>query len=732
MFRHICVILVKSVTLRPVAPDSFGARGLVVCVLLALLMGQQATAQNLVRNPGFEEVGADGKPASWETGDGSRLDTVVRHTGNAGLLVAGSAHQNPIAVKARTGYRLSVWAKRDHQGITRLMAADAVGNMIAATDNGGYGIAAWSGTFDWERFEVAFRTGDHTAISIYLLPLGGREKAWYDNVELVEDDSVRIGDVSPTGNPLPELTAEQQARGYLWFSPNPLARTYHTSVPTRVDIVERLTLRAAPGEYEPTVLAVHALRPLSSLRVWCSDLVGSDGARIDAGDIECRAVRSSRRDLSSVSYVSLPLFLAKASPEDLDAGSTRVFWLTVHVPDAATAGPYRGSVSVRASDAPVVRLPIEVHVRALQLLSPPVAFGMYYQPDRMPKEYRSRKYQELYYRDMRAHGMTSVTTYNYPSVVTDQDGDQRLAFGQPRGDYLSLDDEMALIRDVGPSAPGIPLLYLGTFAGGPSGPTWARAIQKHQQEQGWPQFLFYISDEPTTPDRIEAAKRELAQFAGLEGIRTVTAGLHVDELGPLYDVWIQQVAADEHTQQRAAEWGKLVWSYDCQLHGATPRHDRYVAGLHTWAWRKSGVWQWAYTHFDDRYVTPPGEWKGTDAWQYGYVLAGPDGPIPTLGWEGRREGIDDFRYLHTLEVLAEQARQNSSAGRRAIASQASLFLDGLRASVKANPHVGRSSNMNEYATNFIPQPEITPSDYDRMRQTAAKFIERLQPTKADR
>jgi len=32
-----------------------------------------------------------------------------------------------------------------------------------------------------------------------------------------------------------------------------------------------------------------------------------------------------------------------------------------------------------------------------------------------------------------------------------------------------------------------------------------------------------------------------------------------------------------------------------------------------------------------------------------FVMPGPDGPLPTIACEGAREGIDDMRYIYTLE-----------------------------------------------------------------------------------
>ncbi|MBI3921358.1 MAG: hypothetical protein HY318_08080, partial [Armatimonadetes bacterium] len=207
----------------------------VTLLLTGLLLATPArpASENLVRNPGFEvDADSDGKPDGWQGTEASRRDTKVKHTGEASLFVSGSAVQVPVAVKPQTGYRWSIWAKRAEQGLTRLLVGDAVGNGIASTDNGGSGMSAWSDAFDWQKFELAFRSGEHDRISLYLIPMGSKEQAWFDDLELVEDDSVRVGDLSPVDNDLPRLTAEERKRGYLLFTRNTLARTYHTSVPT--------------------------------------------------------------------------------------------------------------------------------------------------------------------------------------------------------------------------------------------------------------------------------------------------------------------------------------------------------------------------------------------------------------------------------------------------------------------------------------------------------------------
>jgi len=290
--------------------------------LLLCLMPAVGAAQNSIRNPGFEvDADEDGKPDAWTIREGCRLDSDVKQAGNISLFVQGSAVQSPIRVKSETGYRLSVWAKRGEPGLTRLFVGDPAGRAIAATDNGGYGMSAWSGPFDWQRIELGFRTGKQNRIGIYLLPLGGKKRAWFDGLELVEDDDVRVGDLAPVDHDLPQLSAEEKERGYLPFTRHVLKRIWHTSVPTREEITETMSVQAAPGEYESVAVGVRALRALSQLRLSLSELSGADSAGINI-DRDIRVVRASSRTLSSVSHVKLPLFLPRANPVDLKKNTT--------------------------------------------------------------------------------------------------------------------------------------------------------------------------------------------------------------------------------------------------------------------------------------------------------------------------------------------------------------------------------------------------------------------------
>jgi len=52
-----------------------------------------------------------------------------------------------------------------------------------------------------------------------------------------------------------------------------------------------------------------------------------------------------------------------------------------------------------------------------------------------------------------------------------------------------------------------------------------------------------------------------------------------------------------------------------------------------------------------------------------------DGVIDTIQWEGYREGIDDVRYVTTLQQAIEKAKKSGDEVRVAIAEEAEKYLD---------------------------------------------------------
>ena len=323
-----------------------------VCLLVftpRLLAADKAVS---LPNPGFEvDENGDGLPDGWDMETkASRLDPATKHSGRYSLFAKGTVKlTEPIRVKPDTGYCLRIWAKRDERGLTRVRICDPAGRAIALCDNGcGYEMTAYSSEFDWKELPLGFRTGQHDQILLELEAKGASRSVWFDDIEFVEDDSIRVGDVTPI-EPALEFSAAEKERGYVVFSRHYLERTFQTSVPKPEEITNGVRCRASLDEYEPISVMVRSLKNLTALNAQIREpLVGPQGATIPASEIDVRMVRPSRRWLNSVGYVELPLFLPLAVPDDLPADQTRQFWITVHVPEDAVPGLYRGVIEIFA------------------------------------------------------------------------------------------------------------------------------------------------------------------------------------------------------------------------------------------------------------------------------------------------------------------------------------------------------------------------------------------------
>jgi len=115
-----------------------------------------------------------------------------------------------ISVRPNTGYVARCRLRLPH--------ASAHHTFAILNPDGSYFVSrdAYAGSRPaWAESRLPFRTRDQTRIGIHLGRRYGRGEIWYDAVELVEDDTVRIGDVSPRPNPFPTPTRAEERRGYI-------------------------------------------------------------------------------------------------------------------------------------------------------------------------------------------------------------------------------------------------------------------------------------------------------------------------------------------------------------------------------------------------------------------------------------------------------------------------------------------------------------------------------------
>ncbi len=148
---------------------------------------------NLLPNPGFESIGADGLPEGWKrrdygnrTGNATAAWTPVGdarqfHSGRRGLRIATSADADTslhadVAIKPNTTYRLAGWIRT---AALQGKASFNVHNIRVETET------IRRRETDWTEVEVEFNSGERTTASVNVLHVA-RGEAFFDDVRLVE------------------------------------------------------------------------------------------------------------------------------------------------------------------------------------------------------------------------------------------------------------------------------------------------------------------------------------------------------------------------------------------------------------------------------------------------------------------------------------------------------------------------------------------------------------------
>jgi len=158
-------------------------------------------------------------------------------------------------------------------------------------------------------------------------------------------------------------------------------------------------------------------------------------------------------------------------------------------------------------------------------------------------------------------------------------------------------------------------------------------------------------------------------------------------------LWVLQAGEITREVQRdAAREHKPLGAYGDQLRGTNYRLNRWYAGLYTWALYLSG-----------NYVRGPGqEFEGVDA-AHGYEFEIDGVRVNTIGAEGRRDGMLDYRFLCAAEEFGEKAQS---------------LLAALRSKVSRHIPETRGYHWNVPDT-YDPMPGF---DFDAMRIRLAEFL----------
>jgi hypothetical protein len=370
-------------------------------------------------------------------------------------------------------------------------------------------------------------------------------------------------------------------------------------------------------------------------------------------------------------------------PFALRPDEPREIWLTVRVPAGATPGIYTGEIRVDSDEGPAKSAALELIIRPFQLGEPRIIYSIYYRAQlegsgkSLGSEFRTESQMTSDLKDMMEHGIRYPSTYQEP---------RRLDLLQ---NVLRARKRVGIVDG--------PLFYLGiqttSWSLAPYGQTPETALERLV-----PALVRVAAEFNQAPvyiyGRDEASGQELRDQRALWatvhrlGGRVFVAGSTGSHrvVGDLLDMQVSYGAVDVSEAQRWHSTKKKILSYANPQSGPeNPYPFRLNYGLMLWAAEYDGAMPYAYQHCFGSC------WNDSDHPVYrDHNLTYPttNGSIPTLAWEGMREGIDDVRYVELLE-----AEIGSSGVVYTKAVEAQGYLDRLRKDVlaAANGRVGRHS-----------------------------------------
>lgn len=322
----------------------------------------------------------------------------------------------------------------------------------------------------------------------------------------------------------------------------------------------------------------------------------------------------------------------------------RQVWLSVSLPNSH--GPHRGEVEMvdRDSGALVQVLPVELEVLPFTLDEPAQDRMLWYRgtlDESQPQHHVTLAQMEVQLRDIRAHGFCSITVCER----TRRNAQTVIDLARKTG----FDRHVVLLA---PYPRGLlPLRYGGLTP------------------------LFYLSDELDGygPEVLHGHRYNLAQVRRYYGAAKTMASLlsptslqGLEEARPdlvSYSVTNSAVWLHSLTHFRESYPRPVYYYWACHLE--KPALHRLLAGLALWHSGADGISPYCYQHLP---VYPSSPFRDQDPWEPGFHLSGVNhefrqhmttypargGTIPTVQWEGLREGILDLKYLTTWERLLKK------------------------------------------------------------------------------
>ncbi|OGV55233.1 MAG: hypothetical protein A2017_09405 [Lentisphaerae bacterium GWF2_44_16] len=472
-------------------------------------------------------------------------------------------------------------------------------------------------------------------------------KQWREFSEIINSitvpDTGFKKDVQPTHREKPQISDADRKQGYICYVNSLQQRIFPDTTPLPQQVNNTVEAAATPGEIEAASFAIYGVNDVADLNITLSDLKSETGELFPAKDIDLNVVRCwpqrSGHKGNAKTWSVIPELLEPFSAQDVPSGISRQFWLNFNVPENAKPGLYTGSISLKAANTPEKKLALKFKVYPFKLKDPEDYFFAMYYGGREGSGYcidpKNKDADMTQLLDMKKHGMNSVIlTFgaNWSPEIA-----ERLRYCN------------RLLDEAGFPKQPIPIHHQEIT------PELAAQIRDLVKKENLREVLFYPVDEPFNKklDRAIEIYKKLKTVPGIRTYSTVTQN-DVDKLGDTLDVRTYTIIdyakfEPERISEECRKAGKSFWWYS-NASREYPDAVRFKAGYFYWKTNSRGQAYWAYANFQDDAFNDfdAGSAEHCTVYFKGGKL------FSTIQWEEIREGINDFKYIYTLEQLIKE------------------------------------------------------------------------------
>ena len=474
---------------------------------------------------------------------------------------------------------------------------------------------------------------------------------------------------------------QDKKQGFALYSRDRNIEIFPYSYPYKGERLDTLRLRAAPGEIESNGFNIYALsdlkkvkaeaavKPLDGKSAWLAK-----AATVD--DIVFHVIRSTSMEKNEKSFMHYPMFVYGPESRAIKKGATGLFWVTIKVPENVKAGAYHAAVSCSVDGTPY-SFPLRVEVLPFRLTDKGLpCFGAF----RSNVEFVSEEWEFL--KETGIDMLWWIWPANRIQVINDN--------GKLKMDFTSVDAFVERMKKAGMRGPiaiqlgnncwgSLEIALNKTFGtrlfegelnsanvivGDTSDPTLGELypqacslMYSHSIEKKWPRLTLVIYDE--APLRLMPWLRywyprvkKKAPDLPIYGVFHIADDDKYAQI-PYCDIMCAN-RGHATTSMLAKKNDKEYWAYhNCDANRSFGK-VRFSYGQIPSYYDATGMFFWSYNFYRGDPWNDFDRDGGDADWVIVYPSQDGKRPVQTLAFKGLIEGIDDVRYIKTLEDLVKE------------------------------------------------------------------------------